>query len=305
MGSIYLSTPTEMFDFRLKVFLTVAQRLSFTKAAKELYISQPAVTKHVKEIEKHYRCNLFERNGPKISLTPQGEVVVKYAEKIHAIHQEMEAKLIYFEEVNKGIIKIGSSTTAAQYLLPKYLAEFNRLYPSITLELMTSNTETIENQLLDKKIDLGIVEGKSQRNPIVYKPLQKDEIVLCTHVGTKVKPVLSVDEIHDLRFVMREKGSGTREIIAAALQQKKVKISDLSVDIILENNESIKNYLRSSTAFAFISISAVLNELKANQLKIIDVDGMSMERFFYLIGRKEERSATHQLFEEYLLNNNF
>lgn len=293
-----------MFDFRLKVFYTVAQRLNFTRAANELFISQPAVTRHIREIEQYYHCKMFERSGNTIQLTPQGKILAGYAEKIFSMYKELEAELSFLNEKHHGFLRIGASTTASQYVLPRYLASFKTAYPHIALEVLTANTEKIEKLLLDNTIDVGIVEGKTKRSNLVYSPFLRDEIVLCTQVHTPVKPVLILAELEKLSFITREQGSGSLEIITAALQKKKIKLSSLRIEIVLENNESIKSYLQNSHAFAFISISAINEELKSNRLKIIDVEDLSMERYYYLIARQGEHDKTVSLFQNYLLVNN-
>jgi len=293
-----------MFDFRLKVFYTVAQRLNFTRAANELFISQPAVTRHIREIEQYYHCKLFERSGNTIQLTPQGKILAGYAEKIFSMYKELEAELSFLNEKHHGFLKVGASTTASQYVLPRYLASFKTSYPHIALEVLTANTEKIEKLLLDNTIDVGIVEGKTKRSNLVYSPFLRDEIVLCTQVHTPVKPVLTLAELEKLSFITREQGSGSLEIITAALQKKKIKLSSLRIEIVLENNESIKSYLQNSHTFAFISISAINEELKSNRLKIIDVEDLSMERYYYLISRQGEHNKTVNLFRNRLLVDN-
>lgn len=292
-----------MFDFRLKVFLTVAQRLSFTKAADELFISQPAVSRHISEIEKFYGTSLFERNGNRLKLTPKGEILRDYAQKIFSLHAEMDAEIRFLNLKHHGLIRIGASTTAAQYVLPQFLASFKSAYPHIGLEIKTDNTEKAEFMLLDHQTDLGVVEGNTKRKAIDYVPFMKDEIVLCTRSSTLIKPIIRIGELRKLRFVLREKGSGTLEIIRSSLLRHRLKLDELKTEIILENNESIKSYLRNSNTFAFISISAITEELKSNKLKIIDVENLNMERYYYAITRKETLSPEVQLMKEMIVNN--
>lgn len=292
-----------MFDFRLKVFYIVSQRLNFTKAAKELFISQPAVSKHIKEIEKHYQAPLFERKGNTLKLTPKGEVLKKYAAKIFSLYREMDAEIKFLDEQQRGILKIGSSTTAAQYVIPGYLAAFKRNYPHISLELKTNNTEKVENWLQNGKIDIGIVEGKSKRSTLDYFPFKKDEIVLCTRTDTVTKPVLRIKELSKLPFIIREKGSGTLEIIREALLKKGLRLDELRIEMVLENNESLKSYLQNSDTYAFISISAVLEELKHNKLKIIDVENLGMERYYHIATRKGVPTLPVSLLKDFLTHN--
>jgi len=293
-----------MLDFRLKVFLTVAQRMSFTKAAAELFISQPAVSKHIKEIEKNYHRSLFERKGNVLKLTASGEILKEYALKIMALHQEMDIEINFQNEKHHGILEIGASTTASQYVLPRFIAYFRKNFPKIYINLKTDNTEKIEALLLNNETDVAVVEGKSKRSSLHYLPFQKDEIVLCTHIDTPVPPVLkTIHKLKSLPVILREKGSGTLEIISNALNKNKIKTNELSVEIILENNESIKSYLQNSRAFAFLSISAIQNELANNKLKIIEIEGFSIERYYYIVTKTENQNPLVNLFAKILIDN--
>lgn len=292
-----------MSDFRLKVFYTVAQRLNFTKAADELFISQPAVSKHIKELEKQYQCSLFERTGNKLKLTSQGRILEKYAQEILHLYKEMDAELNHSHEKYRGILKIGASTTAAQYVLPQFLAVFKRAYPGVLIELKTTNTEQVEELLLDQRINIGIVEGKSKRNTLDYLPFLKDEIVLCTKTETPTKAILKSKELYKLALIIREKGSGTLEIIRNTLLQNGIKLDELPVEMVLENNESIKTYLQHSNAFAFISISAITEELKHNQLKIIDLEDLQMERYFYIVTQQGQSDQLTNRLKDFLIHN--
>jgi LysR family transcriptional regulator, transcriptional activator of the cysJI operon len=136
-----------MFDFRLQVFHTVAKRLNFTRAAEELYITQPAVTKHIREIESHFKVTLFERNGSKIKLTPAGEILLHHTDQIFGIYQKLEFELNSFSQQHTGNLKIGASTTVAQYILPPLLAAFHKKFKEVKIALTISNTEQIEKAL--------------------------------------------------------------------------------------------------------------------------------------------------------------
>jgi len=296
-----------MFDFRLKVFHTAAKRLNFTKAAEELFITQPAVTKHIQEIENFYKCKLFERTGTKIKLTVAGETLLHHTENIFNTYRDIEFDLAALNESVKGSVKLGASTTVAQYVLPKHLALFKQKFPEIHIELTDGNTEHIENLLADNKIDLGIVEGKSKRQNIKYIPFIKDEIVLCTSIANKAikKPAIELSELQKLPLVVREQGSGSLEVIVSALKNVNVKFSQLNIELILESSESIKSYLLYSNAFAFLSVHSIFKELKNNELKIIDIKDLNIERYFYFIIQQGGSNHLQELFLKFMNRDNF
>ena len=295
-----------MFDFRLKVFYTVARRLNFTKAAEELFITQPAVTKHIHEIESYYKTQLFERNGTRIKLTPAGAVLLEHTEQLFTIYRNIEFDLAAINEHVQGTIRLGASTTVAQYVLPKYLALFKQKFPDINIALTASNTEHIENALTTNKIDFGIIEGQSKRPQLKYTSFLKDEMVLCTRTGNPAikKQIISLSALKELPLLMREQGSGSQEVIAAALKKAGIKIAQLNIEMVLESTESMKTYLGSSDSFAFLSVHSILKELKSNELTIIDIKELTIERYFYFVKQQGDNQPLPELFMKFMASNN-
>jgi len=296
-----------MFDFRLKVFYIVAKRLNFTRAAEELFITQPAVTKHIQEIEGFYKTKLFDRNGTKIKITQAGNILLKHAEALINIHRNIDFELAALAKNLKGTLRLGASTTIAQYFLPKYLASFRQQFPDITISLKSNNTEAIENLLIENKIDLGLVEGQSKRAHIKYTPFVQDELVLCTSSINPVakKAVISLSELQKLPLVLREPGSGSLEVVAAALKNAGLSLSQLNRDLELESAESIKAYLLNTNSFAFLSIHAILKELKSGELKVIDIKGLDITRVFYFITQQGDTLDLQETFIKHLASYNF
>ncbi|MFY7847237.1 LysR substrate-binding domain-containing protein [Chryseobacterium gambrini] len=286
-----------MFDYRLKVFHTVASRSSFTKASEELNISQPAVTKHIKEIENQLNTKLFDRKGTSIQLTQSGKILFEYAEKIRNIYRDLEFEIHQINQKHQGKLIIGASTTVAQYILPEILAKFKSYYKDLKIELITHNTEMISELLKDGKIDLGIIEGESQSAYFDYQKFKPDEIVLVAKANHPLaNKTLNVKDLYEIELILREQGSGSLEFIQNRLKEKGIIAENLNVVMQLGSSESIKNYLLHSDALAFLSVSTVLNELKNNQLTIIDIKNFSIERNFHFILPKGEQSELIRLF---------
>jgi DNA-binding transcriptional LysR family regulator len=287
-----------MSDFRLEVFYTVAKRLSFTKAAAELFITQPAVTKHIHELEDQYKIKLFERKGNHIALTNAGELLLHHAEKVFELYRNIEFDINALNKRKEGLLRLGASTTIAQYIVAPLLARFRNKFPDVQLSLVTGNTEQVEKYLLSKEIEMGIIEGYSKNPEISYHEFLKDEIVL---VCSSKHPLanrnsLNADELKDIRFVMREQGSGTLEVIDHALKKAGINHSELKVEIRLGNTESIKSYLLNAPCMAFLSVHAIIDEVKRGELKIIDVEHLSIERSFYLINLQGKITGLADLF---------
>ncbi|QEM14528.1 LysR family transcriptional regulator [Mucilaginibacter rubeus] len=294
-----------MFDFRLKVFYTVAQRLSFTKAASELFITQPAVTKHIKELEQQLSVQLFKRNGNNIALTTAGKILEKYAEKIFQTYTELETELAQLNNLEAGTLHIGASTTVAQTILPKLLAMFKKTYPKVTFNFIQANTDQISQLVLAEKIDIAIVEGAAHSPQLSYTDFIKDEIVLVTSANNKLskKAEISPKQLPAIPLVLREAGSGTLDVIFNALAAIQINPKDLNIEIQLESSIAIKQYLLYSETATFLSIQSVVSELKYNELSIIDVKGLEIFRTFQFIQLHGKHSKLIELFKRFCLAN--
>ena len=295
-----------MFDFRLKVFYTVARRLNFTKAAKELYISQPAVTRHIHELEGAFKLQLFERNGNKIVLTPAGEILLSYTDRIFELYRDLEFSMNILAEKHSGILRIGASSTIAQYIIPPILADFHQKFKEVKVHLSTGNTEQIEHAIIRKDIELGIVEGHTKNHQLSYQEFIKDELVLVANAQETFikKDTIKIEDLRKYPFVVRESGSGTLEVIEHALSAHQIKIDELDIEMRLGSIESIKSYLLHSPCIAFVSIHSIMKELKYNELRIIDVKNLSIERPFYFIEPQGQVNALSKLFIKFAINHN-
>lgn len=291
-------------DFRLQVFATVARRLSFTKAAAELHITQPAVTKHISELEKQLGCALFLRQGSRIALTEKGEELLRHALRILSLYRELNEAFPTDSASFCGTLRIGASTTISQYLLPPLLARFNRRYPLISITLLNGNSRQIEERLAAGELDFGLIEGDSVHPALRYELFAKDEIVLVT--GTKNeafrKEEVSLEELKQLPLLIREEGSGTLTVIDHALGKRGLSRRELTIRMQLGSSESIKRYLFRSDAFAFISVTAVADELANGKLRVIEVPQMEIHRTFRFVTRHGEHNRLAELFKQFCLS---
>jgi DNA-binding transcriptional LysR family regulator len=291
----------KMFDFRLKVFHSVAKRLNFTKAAEELFITQPAVTKHIHEIENHFKLKLFERNGTKIKLTAAGKTLLQQTEELFALYRNIEFEMGSVAKKYNGKLRLGASTTVAHYVLPPFLAGFHSRFNDIKLSLAISNTEQTGQALQNKEIDLGIVEGRSKKPGTRYTEFVKDEIVLVSNINNPLakKQTIQPEDLKKIPLLLREPGSGTLEVIAHSLRPLGIKLSQLQNEMQLGSTESIKLYLLHSNCMAFLSIHSILKELQNKECCIIDVKGLTIDRYFYFIQEQGQPEALPELFMKF------
>lgn len=195
-----------MSDFRLKVFRSVAKNLSFTKASQELFVSQPAITKHIQELEAAYQTRLFDRQGSRISLTESGHLLLEHCERILEDYKRLEYEMHLLHNEYTGGLKLGASTTIAQYVLPPLLASFIGKFPQVSLSLLNGNSREIEAALQEHRIDLGFVEGVFRLPNIRYTTFLEDELVAVVRTGSKlaVGEEITPDELFHLPLVLSD-----------------------------------------------------------------------------------------------------
>ena len=292
-----------IFDFRLKVFHTVSLKLSFTKAANELFISQPAVTKHVYELEQQLGVRLFARNGSSIALTASGQVLLGYAEKIFKLYTALENEIAQLNDIGSGTLNIGASTTLSQYVLPRLLAMFQKTYPKITITVLQGNSEQIQQLIIHEKIDIAVVEGISNHPQIAYEPFIKDEIVLVARSNRKFlsKGEIKAEQLPQIPLVLREQGSGTLEVIFNALHQANINAKDVCIAIRLDSTQSIKQYLQHADCASFLSLHAITKELQQNELSIIAIKGVEIARTFQFIQLQGQNNTLANTFKRFCI----
>ena len=294
-----------MPDFRLQVFHSVATHLSFTKAAAELFITQPAVTRNIQELEKEFDIRLFERKGNKIVLAPAGRILLNYTQQIIGVYKQIDFDFGVLKKKLSGSLQLGASTTIGQYVLPPVLAKFYQRFPQIKLSLINDNTEKIEAALLDQRIQLGMVEGRTKNKELKYIPFIKDELVPLVHTSQALAKLnqLELPELKKIPIVFRERGSGSLEVIEHELGMHKIQLSDLNVAMYLGSTESIKSFLANTNCLGFISIAAVSKEIANGEFKILDIPGLDIPRTFYFVHLHGKSDGLADTFIHFALRN--
>ena len=292
-----------MEDTRLKVFCAVAVNLSFTKAASELCLSQPAVTKHIAYLENYYQVKLFERNGHNIKLTPAGTTFFLKTKKILSLYNELSYSMHLYNQKYIGRLRLGASTTIAQYILPKILAEFSKHYPKVDISLLTDNSENIEKALLNEEIDLGLVENVSRDSSLSYTPFLNDTLVaVISSKNEFLNKKLSLKNFTQTPLILRERGSGTLDTIVTALHKKRLTLQNLNVRMYLGSTEAIKRFLMHSDCLGIVSIYSVQDELLQETLKTVKIEGLEFKRQFCFVKPLGEHIEILDKFTEFFKN---
>lgn len=295
-----------MLSFNHEVFLEVARQLSFTKASQTLFISQPAITKHIQQLEKHYQAGLFERKGNSIVLTDAGQILYDFLMKAKAIEKQLDYEISTLrDQVHaKGELKLGASTTVALYIIPPVLSGFRQKHPDVHMSLFNRNSESVLQALLDHDIDLGIVEGKSKMASVSSQPFLTDEVIpVCSSKSPLAKKIkFSLSDLTHLPIAIRERGSGTLAALKQSLAAHKIKISDLKISMRLGGTEALKNFVLADDSLGFLPKCTVSRELATGELTRLYIDGLTIIRQFYFVQRHGDESGLNEAFMKFARN---
>jgi DNA-binding transcriptional LysR family regulator len=278
-----------MLSLQHEIFLEVARLLSFTKASQILFLSQSAISKHIKALEAFYKTALFERHGNSISLTQAGQLL--YQKSLEAsqlktdLHQQLQQLSASFLPTTR--LAVGSSTTISLYVLPPVLSAYLRQHSNMQIQVLNRNSSNIQKALLDHEIDVGIVETLTQVNTLTYTPFITDQVLaVCSRNSPLRNRTLRIDEIPQLPLAVREQGSGTLAVVEDTLQKQGIRPADLRILIRLGGTEALKNFVLADTCLAFLPKRAILKELASGELVEVPVENLTIERTFQFIQRK-------------------
>jgi DNA-binding transcriptional LysR family regulator len=274
-----------MEDHKLKVFCTVAETKSFSKTSQIIHLTQPAVSLQIQALEELYETKLFDRSSSSINLTTAGEVLYRYSKNILELYAELEKEIGKITGLIKGSLSIGASTTIGNYVLPNVIFDFKKTHPKIKINVLIGNTRRVLDLLNSGVVDFGLVEGETFGNKIKGEPMLSDELVFvmpAMHPWAKKKSI-SILEITKEPFIIREEGSGTRQIIEKYLAAHGIKVSDLHIVLVLGGTESIKEAVERGMGISILSRWATRKEVKYGTLKYVAAKEDRILRDFSLI----------------------
>ena len=285
----------------LQIFTAVYRTRSFTKAAEELFTSQPTISEHMKNLEDRLGCQLFDRLGRSISPTPEAELLYPKAVEILDEMHKLETGLATAAKTVSGELIVGASTIPGEYLLPARAAEFKSTYPDLSFEITIKDSGRIIDDISAHRIYLGVVGTELPAANLEYIPFESDELVLAAATDLDIPTTITVDDLLHFDFLTREQGSGTGRTINQCLNQVGIDQRALKIRATLGSSTAIKEAVKTGLGIAFISKTAIRDELSQGTVKSIEVDGLSMKRsFFVVIPKKRTLPFRYQLFKEFL-----
>lgn len=285
----------------MKIFIAVADYGKMSLAAQKLYISQPTISQAISEVENHYHVLLFERLNKKLYITENGKILLNYARHIVNLFEDME---ITMQNSSKNILlNIGATITVATCLLNKTISRFEIINSDIKVNVFVDNTSIIEDKILRSQLDLAIVEGEIKSSDIISSDIIDDELVLVCGNNNPLNKVKNIDakELEGLPFIVREYGSGTRELFENQIKKSNINVYNKWV---CNNSEAIKNAVIENQGLSVISKMLVEREVREKELHIIKINDMQLTRKFHLIYHKNKfLSEQISNFINFIINN--
>jgi DNA-binding transcriptional LysR family regulator len=290
-----------MADRRLQVFHAVAKYLSFTKAADALFMTQPAVTFQVKQLEEHFSARLFDRSHGRIKLTSAGALVYEYAERILNLHGELEVRMAEMSGEIAGPLIIGASLTNGEFILPQVIGEFKASHPRVEIRLTVGNSELIENRVADRSLDLGFIESPSHLANLETKQICEEELLVICAPGNRIARMrrIAPAQLAAEPYVRREPGSGTREFADRYFRSHGVPPDDLNVVMELGSTVAIKSVVETGVAYSIMSRAAVVKELRLGTLVAIPLEPRLIRILSWVCLKEQFRTRRLQSFVEF------
>lgn len=293
--------------WQLNILCKVVEFKSFSKAGKEIHLSQPTVSSHIKDLEDHFECRLIDRLSREAVPTKAGELLYEYARKLIALRDEAETAMAEFHGKIKGSIKIGGSTIPGVYILPRMIGAFVKEYPEVTVSLIIGDTEEIVNDTVSGILELGIVGAKTREKNISQEKLVDDEMCLIIPAGHKWcgRKEINMEMLFQEPFIVRESGSGTLKSVQQSLARMNYSLENLKIIAEMGSTSAVIQGIKNHVGISILSRMAVSEDLKAGTLHSLKVKGLDLKRNFYLtISKNKSPSPLSKAFIKFLKLNN-
>ncbi|UQZ36321.1 LysR family transcriptional regulator [Paenibacillus sp. PK3_47] len=273
---------------QLHIFYTVSERGSFSAAAQTLHMTQPAVTMQVQALEDYFGTKLFDRSSKKIILSEAGRALLPYARRSIMLMRETDQAMSAFTHMLEGRLQLGASLTIGEYVLPRLLGPFGREYPNISIVMKVMNTSQIMEEINKHQLNFGLIEAPVAHPDMEVEPVMGDELKLIVpgdHPLAEREEVM-LEEALQYPFVLREQGSGTRQVMEEQLMSKGLDSSAMKIVMELGSNGAVKSAVEAGLGLTIISTSSVKHEVALGLMKIVNISDASFKRQFYAIHLK-------------------
>ena len=292
-------------DLRLfEVFCRVYRERSFSRAARELSLTQPTVSAHIKELEGVLGTPLFNRLGREIQPTEAGRFLYEHAKPLLSLRQGLVEKMAVFLKRVEGVLTVGASSVPGEYLLPALMTAFHTEHPGVRARLRITDTAETIDDLRHGEIELGVVGGVQPDDDLRFEPLASDTLLLVVPATDewKGRTQMTLRELRDLPLLVRETGSGNRTDLERALKRRKMSLADFDVAAELGSMGAIKQAVKEGHGVSFVSELAIRHERRTGDLQVVRVRELGLIRRTYhsVSSRRRMLSPVTQAFLEYL-----
>jgi DNA-binding transcriptional LysR family regulator len=274
---------------KLRTFITVAEKKSFSEAAKVLFLSQPTITSQIKSLEEHLKTTLFERTTKQVKLTQSAKILYKYAKEIIKLIENAEKEIMSMSDKVYGDLLVACSLTIGENILPQVLGTFKVEFPLIQVSIDITNTTQILTKIKDRLYDIGLIEAPVEDPEVILEPFLEDELVLIAGPDyfEKDKISIHVDELLEYPLILRERGSGTRTVMNQHLFKAGVNPEQLNIYLELGSTEAVKSAVEAGLGISIISKSAIKKELKLGILETLPIRDITLSRYFYIVYHRD------------------
>ncbi len=279
-----------MNPVHLRTFLAVRKHLNYTRAAEEVFLSQPAVSRQIHQLERDLGLPLFEQIGKSLSLTDAGRLLADEAAKLLGSMERVAEVVRSHLSAERGRLRIGAGTTPGLYLLPPALGRFHAGYPDVELHYAIENSLRIEQKILRNELDLGFLGAHPSHDELVAEKLLDDEIVCFSNASHRLakRGRIDVASLERETWIIREKGSATRQLFESWLTKAGGK---LGPTIELQHPEAVKALVAAGVGISFMSIHGLEREIRRRQLKKLPVTGLQLERPIFLVRHADKHTS--------------
>ncbi len=270
---------------QLRIFEAVARSRSFTRAAEIVHLTQPGISKHIKQMEQYFGVPLFNRSGKKVALTEAGAMLFEATQEIMATIEAAERRIDDLKGLRGGRLRLGSSFPIGVYILPRVLAEFRRRYPAVEVALQISLSEMVETKLLANELDLGLVSHDGHDPRLVARAFMSDELVAIVPPGHRwaKKRRIAPQELAEDTFIVAAQGAGTRAVV-----EERLRVLGIVLPNVMEfgNLEGAKHAVEAGLGISVQARSVVQREVAAGSLHSVRLTGMDTRIEFFSVRRK-------------------
>lgn len=295
-----------MSEQELQVFKAVAETKNITLAARQLHISQPAVSLQIQNIENQYGAKLFNRSNKGVTLTRAGTILYDYVCRMLDMTLNVKQAISEIADDHRGEVKIGATLTIGEYVMPYILACLYKMRPDIDFKVSIANTETITQDILERKFRIGLVEGPvSENKDLTIENFWHDELAVIVpyHHPWAKKGSVTINELSTARLIMREVGSGTRKVVELLLQEKGFDLAGFNITMELGSTQAIKQVVAAGLGVTIISSLTVRHECKDKILKTVKIKDLYMSRPFNILTSANHAKSKEEQFLVNFLHN--